>query len=362
MAITKRKSPVEEEDYQTNNNNNNKLLKSLPQFITDMKMKDNITSKPMRLLRSSSSVGSFMMVRARRLPTHVFVTTVAMIATVALVGIYYIMAGGGTTTTTTTAATLSAYPSGHIVVIDAGSSGSRAHVFRYSDYHKIDPAHESFKEKPGLSSFATHPQDAGASMDALLQFARQHVPASEASRTRIVLKATAGMRLLDTDAQRNAILKSVSDTLLASEFQFNPRDAQVIDGKEEGMLGWLSVNYLNRAASRSSSSTSKTNSDDQWGVLEMGGASVQFTMPMQPSDTAAVPDEHKLSYRVAGSSSEGQVFTHSFLGLGMESARKAVNDALIAEGKTEDPCLPTNYVEEHDANEFSGAKDMTAGM
>ena len=324
-------------------------------------MKDNITSKPVRMLRSSSSVSSFMFATARHFPQQrksLFLTIVAVISTIVLVGVY-LTAGRASTTS----ASSMSHPSGHIVVIDAGSSGSRAHVFKYTNYHTVDPAHESFKEKPGLSSFATHPQDAGASMNALLDFARSHVPADERSRTRIVLKATAGMRLLDTDAQRQAILKSVSDTLSKSEFQFHARDAQVIDGKEEGMLGWLSVNYLNNQQAGGSSSSTKAS--DQWGVLEMGGASVQFTMPMQPSDTAAVPDEHKLTYRVAGKNNknmEGQVFTHSFLGLGMESARKAVNDALVSSGAKEDPCLPANYVEEHDTNEFSGAADMPAGV
>lgn len=248
---------------------------------------------------------------------------------------------------------------GHIVVIDAGSSGSRAHVFRYYDGHKIDPKHESFKAKPGLSSYASHPDDAGSSMDSLLDFARQHVPADQVSRTRIVLKATAGMRLLETEEQRTAILHSVSERLGASGFSFSPKDAQVIDGKEEGMLGWLSVNYLNEHTADSNNKKS-----DQWGVLEMGGASVQFTMPLPSSASAAVvPNEHKLTYRVAAAKKQEthQVFTHSFLGLGMESARKAVNDALTASGATADPCLPASYVEEHDANEFSGVASIASG-
>ena len=122
---------------------------------------------------------------------------------------------------------------------------------------------------------------------------------------------------------------------------------------------------------QNAAATTTTGGDDDgpWSVLEMGGASVQFTMPMTETESTTVPDDYKLSYHLAPqqqsqsttTTTKGEVFTHSFLGLGMESARKAVNEALVANGATEDPCLPTNYVEEHDVNEFSGATGMTPG-
>ena len=55
----------------------------------------------------------------------------------------------------------------YLAMIDAGSSGCRAHVYRYGKLGSIKgplyvlPQHESFKVKPGLSTFANHPQDAG---------------------------------------------------------------------------------------------------------------------------------------------------------------------------------------------------------
>jgi len=59
-------------------------------------------------------------------------------------------------------------------MIDAGSSGCRAHVFKYGRLENengpiyILPQHESLKVKPGLSSFKKNPSDAGPSLQGLL--------------------------------------------------------------------------------------------------------------------------------------------------------------------------------------------------
>jgi hypothetical protein len=54
----------------------------------------------------------------------------------------------------------------YALVIDAGSSGSRIHVYKYSwnpkspdiSFPKIELPDKKFKITPGLSSFASHPQ------------------------------------------------------------------------------------------------------------------------------------------------------------------------------------------------------------
>ncbi|MDE0980277.1 MAG: hypothetical protein OSA78_09805 [Flavobacteriales bacterium] len=230
--------------------------------------------------------------------------------------------------------------SGYIVVIDAGSSGSRAHVFHASG-GLVDPKHESLKTKPGLSSYATVPSDAGRSLEPLMEFARKYVPESEIKNTKIILKATAGMRLLQKN-EREAILKDVRTYLSKTGFAFSKKDAEVIDGKEEGLLGWLAINYLN-------------NEPGTWGVLEMGGASVQVTLKVNNEDKSnVVPNEHKRPYHNPTSGKPGEVFTHSFLGLGMTSAREAVNEVLTKSGASKDPCLQTGFVVGAESSALSG--------
>lgn len=57
-----------------------------------------------------------------------------------------------------------------LAIIDAGSSGCRVYIYRYGKLDNpmgplyVVPQSESKKVKPGLSSFAKNPADAGASL------------------------------------------------------------------------------------------------------------------------------------------------------------------------------------------------------
>ena len=70
----------------------------------------------------------------------------------------------------------------YLAMIDAGSSGCRAHVYRYGKLNNLDgplyilPEHKSKKIRPGLSSFKDKPQDAGASLQGLVQFLKEEIP------------------------------------------------------------------------------------------------------------------------------------------------------------------------------------------
>lgn len=107
------------------------------------------------------------------------------------------------------------------------------------------------KESPGLSAYADHPTRAFDSVQKLLQFAAEHIPASLHSRTPVYVLATAGLRLVPEE-KRNAILAAVRAGLRAQYdkggFLFeSDEQADVITGEQEGLYGWLALNYvLNR--------------------------------------------------------------------------------------------------------------------
>jgi apyrase len=90
----------------------------------------------------------------------------------------------------------------YITIVDAGSSGCRAHVYRYSKMGDITgklyviPKHNNKKIKPGLSSFASKPSEAGASLSGLVDFVKTEIPESMWSTSPIMLMATAGLRML----------------------------------------------------------------------------------------------------------------------------------------------------------------------
>lgn len=178
-------------------------------------------------------------------------------------------------------ASLSSESFSYLAVIDAGSSGCRAHVYRYGKLQSLEgplyilPEHKSFKVKPGLSSFEGSPQSAGPSLMKLIDFLKENVPQGAWSVTPIWLKATAGLRLLELK-KSEAILYSVrsflSDTK-QSPFYFKPSYAQVISGNEEGAFGWIAYNYLKRVIG-----PLKLESILPYAVVEMGGASSQVSV------------------------------------------------------------------------------------
>lgn len=88
----------------------------------------------------------------------------------------------------------------YAVIIDAGSTGSRVIAYEfhkgYLDGRLILDNELFIESKPGLSSFHDEPKNGAKTIEALLQKARVFVPQRFWATTPLVLKATAGLRLL----------------------------------------------------------------------------------------------------------------------------------------------------------------------
>ncbi|KAJ1389319.1 Nucleoside phosphatase GDA1/CD39 [Sesbania bispinosa] len=128
------------------------------------------------------------------------------------------------------------------VIFDAGSSGSRVHVFRF-DYN-LDLVHigkdlELFVQiKPGLSAYAQNPRQAAESLITLLDKAESVVPREFRPMTPVRVGATAGLRALEGDAS-DRILQAVRDLLKErSTLKYEPDAVTVLDGTQEGAFQW----------------------------------------------------------------------------------------------------------------------------
>lgn len=225
------------------------------------------------------------------------------------------------------------------IIIDAGSSGSRIHLYtyfvggKYGDFHLVGD--DLMKVKPGLSAFASDPTSAGASLAPLLTHAEKNVPPSSCPSTPIFLMATAGLRLTGA-AVATEILRSVRKTLAGTPFLFHPHWAYVMSGGDEAVFGWLTVNFLlTKFTSRSLLS----------GVLDLGGGSIQFTHSELTGSQARLPAPSK---RVMFGGEEYRLHATSYIGFGLDAVRDKVARALMQQkldegGPLEHPCLPTGY-------------------
>jgi len=251
------------------------------------------------------------------------------------------------------------------VILDAGSSGTRLHIYRWLDasiaregasakvLHSL-PVLETREEwtkktHPGVSTFGESPHLVGPDhLQPLLDHALQSIPDHAIEDTPLFLLGTAGMRLLP-HAQRNALLKQIcSFTRSYTRFLIPDCDLhiQVIPGETEGLYGWVAANYL-LGGFDSPEEHEHGKGHHTYGFLDMGGASAQIAFAPNATEASRHADDLKLLRlrTVDGFAAEYRVFVTTWLGFGVNEARKRYVDALVtalANPSTiemPDPCL-----------------------
>ncbi|XP_031722010.1 ectonucleoside triphosphate diphosphohydrolase 5 isoform X2 [Anarrhichthys ocellatus] len=233
----------------------------------------------------------------------------------------------------------------YAVMFDAGSTGTRIHVYTFiqSDSEELPILdNEMFHSiKPGLSAYADSPEMAGHTVRMLLKVAKRTVPRLEWKRTPLVLRATAGLRLLAADKAR-VLLEQVQHVFDESPFLVPDNSISIMNGTYEGILAWISVNYL---TGHLNAQTKKT-----VGILDLGGGSTQITfLPKLRKTIESVPvADYVARFDISNTSFE--LYTYSYLGHGLMAARLATLGALGAEGLEgrvfKSSCLPKKFRDE----------------
>nr|WP_217344102.1 hypothetical protein [Noviherbaspirillum sp. L7-7A]MBV0878213.1 hypothetical protein [Noviherbaspirillum sp. L7-7A] len=215
-------------------------------------------------------------------------------------------------------------------VVDAGSSGSRIHLYQASRNSEgmviTDVAQLESAGGDGLSSYQAQSEQAGPqAMQPLLQALNDWLLARRIGRDTVPVDvlATAGMRLLEqNDAPAaQAIYRSVRRAILGNGYRAG--ELRTISGDEEGLYAWADVNYLHGNFQPGHRTA---------GLVEVGGASAQVAY-----ETSQRDHPHARAVTIAGTSYT--VLSVSFLGLGQNEARKAM---ILASGPKDNPCYPNN--------------------
>ncbi|OAL03933.1 hypothetical protein IQ06DRAFT_374968 [Phaeosphaeriaceae sp. SRC1lsM3a] len=250
------------------------------------------------------------------------------------------------------------------VVLDAGSSGTRVHIYKWLKNYKAKkkankaqlhslPVIKTDKKwtkkiHPGISTFGENPHDVGPEhLDKLLSHALKTIPHAEVPNTPLFLLATAGMRILPP-LQRQSLLKEVCD-FARSTTQFHLPDCdlhvQVIPGETEGLYGWIAANYLLGGFDQPDKHD-HGKGHSTYGFLDMGGASAQIAFA--PNATEAEKHANDLTLlrlrTIDGTTLEHKVFVTTWLGFGANQARQRYVKALLestASKELPDPCLPS---------------------
>jgi hypothetical protein len=202
-----------------------------------------------------------------------------------------------------------------IAVVDAGSTGSRLHIYSYDTDETNTPINIkevwNKKTKPGFATIESN------TIDSYLTGLMSDAPIKQVP---VYFYATAGMRLLPQIKQKKYYAELNQWFTKHTEWQL--KDAKTITGNEEGLYDWLSVNY---------NLGTLTDNTGSVGVMDMGGASVQIAFPI--AETSSIDNRSQIKVDVYGR--HYNLYIHSFLGLGQtEMSHQFLNSAA---------CFADNY-------------------
>ena len=259
----------------------------------------------------------------------------------------------------------------HGFMIDAGSTGSRLHLYEWnprelSSHHEVQmavsgrklsfPASESRwtdRLRPGIATLATLPDDELVDgvleyLSPLVEFAKTvlHEKQKTFSDFPIFLRATAGMRILSkTDRSRVlGAVRTVFNDKTFCPFYFEDEFARILSGEEEAVYGWAGINFiLGSLIEESEGLGTVLNPKLTYGALDMGGASTQISFYEPQEDIMA-----NLFKLQIGQGKHWNLYAHSFLYYGLNAARDRFHAKLLAGIDAEtrlvegvyNPCLP----------------------
>ena len=213
----------------------------------------------------------------------------------------------------------------HVVVFDAGSTGNRVHVFEFEptgDGPRL--VQEVFHAaKPGLKERADDPRAAAALLDPLVATALATVPARARKRTPLTLRATAGLRLLpEGPAAADAIMDAVRSKLVRTGFDVDPsRGVSILSGDDEGLYGWVAVNYLLGRVGGPGGGRSQNQNQNTVALADLGGGSAQLSYAVDADVASTAPAGYVRTVPGTRGAARLSAYVHSFNGYGLVAAR-----------------------------------------
>ncbi|XP_029927390.1 ectonucleoside triphosphate diphosphohydrolase 3 [Myripristis murdjan] len=237
------------------------------------------------------------------------------------------------------------------IVIDSGSSRSTVYLYEWPGEKKNETG--VVKEVlhcrvagNGISDMGVDPVKDAASwkgFKACMVNVTENIPPEKHNKTPLFLGATAGMRLLQMEDEKrsNEVLANLRKYLGSLPFMF--QNASIISGQEEGLYGWITVNYLmgNFLERHLWNTHVNPHGAETVGSMDLGGASTQIAFAVQED----LRGDDYLQVRLYGY--PYNVYTHSFLCYGKNEMDKRIQDKVIKQSQNRtyvyNPCYAEGY-------------------
>ena len=221
----------------------------------------------------------------------------------------------------------------YAVIIDAGSSGSRAYIYFWSSQlensqsqivqiSQLVDLHDQpivKKVSPGLTKYEEPQMAYESGIKPLLTFSLQHIPDDRIAFTPVYILATAGMRLIPQTSQDD-IVSAINDGVKRDfKFIIGSDHVQVISGIDEGVYAWIAINYiLGRLEPHLSN---RSPGPRTVGSIDMGGGSLQIAYEVPDiEDGAPVSSFQHLNF---GLNNQYKLYVTTYLNYGANQVRQA---------------------------------------
>lgn len=196
----------------------------------------------------------------------------------------------------------------YIAIVDAGSSGSRIHLFNVENKEGIvefcSIELNNNKVQPGISNYANSVEQ---HICPLIESLRDGLPQGvEESDVKFYFLATAGMRTVAPNQQKDIYTKL--SEYLKTKTKLKIETISTISGKMEGVFDWIAVNALE----------GKLAATATYGVMDMGGASLQVAFADNASTEILIP--------VKVGNRNFLINSCSYLGIGADQMRGQYTD------------------------------------
>ncbi|VDK88534.1 unnamed protein product [Dibothriocephalus latus] len=228
-------------------------------------------------------------------------------------------------------------------MIDAGSTSSKVSVMRWRDwpfrsngYMEELTMEKCFKTlynlEPGISASKDSPQMAYNTLKpTLTKLVNKYIPTYKQSSAVLYLGATAGMRLvnLESPLKADAIIDDLRRQLQNTGLTVsNPySDIRIINGNDEGIFAWITVNYLSKKLGDESGKRPEP-PYQMMGALDLGGASTQITFVPADASSALYTGRHHLFGNMY------TVYSYSFLCYGKSAGENRIWAEIIGKQTT----------------------------
>ncbi|XP_022985088.1 probable apyrase 7 [Cucurbita maxima] len=258
----------------------------------------------------------------------------------------------------------------YYVVLDCGSTGTRAYVYQASVNYKKNGAlpiairsytgqkkklksqsgraYDRMETEPGLDKLVRNITGLRKAIKPLLQWAEKQIPKRAHESTSLFLYATAGVRRLPP-ANSKWLLDNAWSILKSSRFLCQREWVKTISGTEEAYYGWIALNYQKQVLGA-------TPREPTYGALDLGGSSLQVTFESKEQNESSLNikignvDYHLNAYSLTGYGLN-DAFGKSVVHLLRRIEEREKLDLSNGKFKLNHPCLHSGYNEQYTCNQ-----------